>query len=41
LVAQSAERRARAEPVGGFAVLCGYAVVLTGLAAWRLRRRDA
>ena len=23
------------------AVLCGYAVVLTGLAAWRLRRRDA
>ena len=25
----------------GFAVLCGYAVVLTGLAAWQLRRRDA
>jgi len=25
----------------GFAFLCGYAVVLTGLAAWRLRRRDA
>jgi ABC-type transport system involved in multi-copper enzyme maturation permease subunit len=25
----------------GFALLCGYAVVLTGLAAWRLRRRDA
>jgi ABC-2 type transport system permease protein len=24
-----------------FAVLSGYAVVLTGLAAWRLRRRDA
>jgi len=28
-------------PWTGFAVLCGYAVVLTGLAAWRLRRRDA
>jgi ABC-2 type transport system permease protein len=28
-------------PWPGFAVLCGYAVVLTGLAAWRLRRRDA
>ncbi|HJY66327.1 MAG TPA: hypothetical protein VJ254_06335 [Streptosporangiaceae bacterium] len=28
-------------PRTGFAVLCGYAVVLTGLAAWRLRRRDA
>ncbi len=28
-------------PWVGFAVLCGYAVVLTGLAAWRLRRRDA
>jgi hypothetical protein len=25
-------------PWTGFAVLCGYAVVLTGLAAWRLRR---
>ena len=25
----------------GFAVLCGYAVVLVGLAAWQLRRRDA
>ena len=25
----------------GFAVLCGYAAVLTGLAAWRLRRSDA
>ena len=25
----------------GFAFLCGYAVVLTGLAAWRLRSRDA
>jgi hypothetical protein len=23
------------------AVLCGYAIVLTGLAAWRLRHRDA
>lgn len=33
-----------AHPLGpwtGFAVLCGYAVVLTGLAAWQLRRRDA
>jgi ABC-2 type transport system permease protein len=28
-------------PWTGFAVLCGYAVVLTGLAAWRLRRHDA
>ena len=28
-------------PWAGFAVLCGYAVVLTGLAAWRLRRHDA
>ncbi len=28
-------------PWAGFAVLCGYAAVLTGLAAWRLRRRDA
>ena len=28
-------------PWTGFALLCGYAVVLTGLAAWRLRRRDA
>jgi ABC-type transport system involved in multi-copper enzyme maturation permease subunit len=28
-------------PWTGFAVLCGYAVVLIGLAAWRLRRRDA
>jgi ABC-type transport system involved in multi-copper enzyme maturation permease subunit len=28
-------------PWAGFAVLCGYAVVLTGLAAWRLCRRDA
>ena len=28
-------------PWTGFAVLCGYAVVLTAAAAWRLRRRDA
>jgi ABC-type transport system involved in multi-copper enzyme maturation permease subunit len=28
-------------PWTGFAVLCGYAIVLTGLAAWRLRTRDA
>ena len=27
-------------PWTGFAVLCGYAAVLVGLAAWRLRRRD-
>src|ERR1022692_3435002 len=33
-----------AHPLGpwtGFAVLCGYAVAATGVAAWRLRRRDA
>jgi hypothetical protein len=28
-------------PWTGFAVLCGYAVVLTAAAAWRLRHRDA
>jgi ABC-type transport system involved in multi-copper enzyme maturation permease subunit len=28
-------------PWAGFAVLCGYAVAATGVAAWRLRRRDA
>jgi ABC-2 type transport system permease protein len=28
-------------PWAGFAVLCGYAVVLTAAAAWRLLRRDA
>jgi ABC-2 type transport system permease protein len=28
-------------PWAGFAVLCGYAVVLTAAAAWRLRTRDA
>jgi ABC-2 type transport system permease protein len=28
-------------PWTGFAVLCGYAVVLVAAAAWRLRRRDA
>ena len=28
-------------PWAGFAVLAGYAVLLTGLAAWRLRHRDA
>ena len=28
-------------PWAGFACLCGYAVVLTALAAWRLRSRDA
>ena len=35
------QRRMQLSPWAGFAVLCGYAVVLTGLAAWRLRRRDA
>jgi ABC-2 type transport system permease protein len=29
------------DPWAGFAVLCGYAAVLVGLAAWRLRGRDA
>jgi ABC-2 type transport system permease protein len=28
-------------PWAGFAVLCGYAAVLTAAAAWRLRRHDA
>ena len=28
-------------PWTGFAVMCGYAVVLIGFAAWRLRRVDA
>jgi ABC-type transport system involved in multi-copper enzyme maturation permease subunit len=28
-------------PWAGFAVLCGYAVVLVGFAAWRLKRADA
>jgi ABC-2 type transport system permease protein len=28
-------------PWAGFAVLCGYAIVLTAVAAWRLRRQDA
>ena len=28
-------------PWAGFALVCGYAVVLTGAAAWRLRRADA
>ena len=31
----------RLSPWTGFAVLCGYAVVLIAAAAWRLRRRDA
>jgi ABC-2 type transport system permease protein len=38
---QSATSAQALGPWTGFAVLCGYAVVLTGLAAWRLRRRDA
>ena len=38
---QSATSAHALSPWTGFAVLCGYAVVLTGLAAWRLRRRDA
>lgn len=28
-------------PWAGFACLCGYSIVLTALAAWQLRRRDA
>ena len=28
-------------PWTGFAVLCGYAAILIGIAAWRLRRVDA
>ncbi len=38
---QSATSAHALSPWTGFAVLCGYAVVLTALAAWRLRRRDA
>ena len=38
---QSATSAHALSPWAGFAVLCGYAVVLTALAAWRLRRRDA
>ena len=28
-------------PWTGFAVMCGYAAILIGIAAWRLRRVDA
>ena len=28
-------------PWTGFTVMCGYAVILVGFAAWRLRRVDA
>ena len=38
---QSATSAHALSPWTGFAVLCGYAIVLTGLAAWQLRRRDA
>ena len=38
---QPADHRASLSPWTGFALLCGYAVVLTALAAWQLRRRDA
>ena len=38
---QSASSAHALSPWTGFAVLCGYAIVLTGLAAWQLRRRDA
>jgi hypothetical protein len=38
---QSATSAQALSPWTGFAVLCGYAIVLTGLAAWQLRRRDA
>jgi ABC-2 type transport system permease protein len=38
---QSAVSANALSPWAGFACLCGYAVVLTALAAWRLRSRDA
>jgi hypothetical protein len=38
---QSATSAQALSPWTGFAVLCGYAVVLVALAAWQLRRRDA
>ena len=38
---QSATSAQALSPWTGFACLCGYAVVLTAAAAWRLRRRDA
>ena len=38
---QSATSAHALSPWTGFAVLCGYAVVLTAAAAWQLRRRDA
>ena len=38
---QSATSAHALSPWTGFAVLCGYAIVLTAAAAWRLRRRDA
>jgi ABC-2 type transport system permease protein len=38
---QSATTAHALSPWTGFACLCGYAVVLTALAAWQLRRRDA
>ncbi len=37
---QSASSAHALSPWSGFAVLCGYAIVLTGLTAWQLRRRD-
>jgi len=37
---QSASSADALSPWAGFACLCGYAVALTALAAWRLRRRD-
>ena len=38
---QSATSAHALSPWTGFAVLCGYAIVLTAAAAWQLRRRDA
>jgi ABC-2 type transport system permease protein len=38
---QSATSAHTLSPWTGFAVLCGYAIVLTAAAAWRLRHRDA
>jgi ABC-2 type transport system permease protein len=38
---QSATSAQALSPWTGFAVLCGYAIVLTAAAAWQLRRRDA
>jgi ABC-2 type transport system permease protein len=41
LLDSSSGLRNAVAPWTGFALLCGYAVVLIGFAAWRLRRVDA